>query len=117
MSSSIEENTLILNLPQSKAMDDVLLERVRARSFLRFFPEKVDAFLSLCEVRTHVKGSVIVSGRSRLEFLLIPLNTAVQIKVSSDRIGFDKVIESVQANELIGFREVLEGIDFPLIAP
>ncbi len=98
-----------------EVFDSPFLTSLKSSSFLRFFPEKIDAILACGEIRTHRRGSVIVSAHSRLEFLLIPLNCPLQIKISRESIGLDKVIDSVLPNELIGFREVLEAVDYPFV--
>lgn len=112
---SDEDKTFAKEVSETTAIDNVWLEKLKESSFLRFFPEKANALLKSGEIKEHQKGDVIVSGLARLDFLLIPLNVPLQLKVSSDRIGLDKVIESVQTDELIGFREVLEGFDFPFM--
>lgn len=119
MSNAYQEDVPTLLQPnffsETNVMDTMYVGKLPETSFLRFFPEKADAILALGEVRSYKQGSTIVTGRSRLDSLLIPLNIPLQIKVSSENIGLNKVISSVESSELIGFREVLEGIDYPFV--
>lgn len=118
-SSAYQEDQPTLLSPnfffESKTIEEMYVNNLKETSFLRFFPEKAEAVLALGQVRTHGRGAIIISGRSRLDSLMMPLNTPLQIKVSSQNVGLNKVIDSVEPNELIGFREVLEGTDYPFV--
>lgn len=119
MSHAYQEDQPTLLSPnfafESKTIEDLYTNGLKETSFLRFFPEKAEAILSLGQVRTHGRGALIVTGRQRLDVLMMPLNTPLQIKVSSENMGLNKVIDTVEPNELIGFREVLEGTEYPFV--
>jgi ABC-type bacteriocin/lantibiotic exporter with double-glycine peptidase domain len=119
MSHAYQEDQPTLLSPnlvfESRTIEHLYTNGLKETSFLRFFPEKAEAILSLGQVRTHGRGALIVPGRQRLDVLMMPLNTPLQIKVSSENMGLNKVIDTVERNELIGFREVLEGTDYPFV--
>jgi ABC-type bacteriocin/lantibiotic exporter with double-glycine peptidase domain len=116
VSSDLSDQTRLIQPNFSfepKTIDTMWSSKIKNGSILRFFPDKADAFFSRGELKNYPKGSIIISGRSSLEVLSIPLNVTLQVKVASESVGLDKVIDSVQPFELIGFREVLEGTEFP----
>tara|TARA_B110001454_G_scaffold122548_1_gene114397 strand:- start:15548 stop:18637 length:3090 start_codon:yes stop_codon:yes gene_type:complete len=119
MSHAYQEDQPTLLSPnfafESKTVEEMYTNGLKETSFLRFFPEKAEAILSLGQVRTHGRGALILQGRQRLDVLMMPLNTPLQIKVSSENMGLNKIIDTVEPNELIGFREVLEGTEYPFV--
>ncbi|MBL7543218.1 MAG: ATP-binding cassette domain-containing protein [Bdellovibrionaceae bacterium] len=117
MSSDFDDQATLIqpNFFETKTIDMMWLNKLQTESFLRFFPDKAEAVIERGEILNFAKGTDIFSGRSGSDALLIPLNVSLQIKVFGESIGLDKIIETVAPNELIGFREVLEGTDYPFV--
>ena len=109
----IQEGTALIQLKEHDTGDAEWLQRVRDRSFLKFFPEKAAQVIQAGEIRRYPRGAKISINDTRLTSICIPLNAKLVLRLSAGRIGDEKVLSSIDAFEALGFREVMEGKNFP----
>ncbi len=109
----IQEGTAFIKLDEVQSDDSEWLERVRDKSFIRFFPNLESSLLQAGEISQYPRGSKICLANSKFNFLVVPLNGNLILKLSAGKIADERVLSGVDPFETLGFREVIEGKPFP----